>query len=69
MTAAMAMAVPICAMAAPRTVPLVNSFRSSMGAAVRRSCRTKARPAARAPRIEPMVGAEVQPWSTPLVSE
>lgn len=69
MTLAIAMDVPICAMAAPRTVPLEKTFRSSMGAGLRRSCRTNATPAAMAPMIDAMVIADSQPLSTPLVSE
>ncbi len=69
MMPAIAMDVPTCAMAAPRTVPLVNRPRSSMGAALRRSCRTNAIAAATAPAIETRVIVESQPCSTPLVSE
>ncbi len=67
-TPAIAMDVPICATAAPRTVPSENRRRSSMGAGLRRSWRTKAIAATTAPATEPMVGTESQPFSTPLVS-
>ena len=69
MTLAMAIDVPVCAIAPPRTVPFEKRLRSSMGEALRRSCRTKATPAATAPRIDASVGTESQPCSTPLVSE
>jgi hypothetical protein len=38
----MAIEIPVWVMAAPRTVPFERRLRSSMGDALRRSCRTKA---------------------------
>ena len=60
-TPAIAIAVPICAMDAPRTVPLEKSLRSSIGSEVRRSCQTNPIPATTAPTTEATVAVESQP--------
>lgn len=57
----------IGAVQAVATVPFENRLRSSMGAGLRRSCRTNAMAAATAPPMDASVRAEVQPCSTPLV--
>ncbi len=66
-TPAIAIDVPIWAIAAPRTVPLVKKLRSSMGSSVRRSCQMNSASAMIAAAIDPSVTADVQPCSTPAV--